>query len=62
MNWYLTTIIRKGVVIERGWMLAATDVELIDYARVMGYGIDITFLGAADMTSVTPELLPEERA
>jgi len=54
MNYYLTALTRGNRVIERGWMLAATDRELIDYARTMGYGIDITYLGRADLRACFP--------
>ena len=57
MKWYLTTLTYKGRVVERGWMLAESDLELITYARLMGYGIDIECLGAADMTAVMPTIL-----
>jgi hypothetical protein len=57
MNWYLTKFTRKGRPIERGWMLAETDHELIDYARIVGYSIEIEYLGAADMKAVLPTIL-----
>lgn len=57
MNWYLVTLTKNGTVRERGWMLAETDRELIDYARTMGFDIDIRYLGAAGMKAVTPEIM-----
>lgn len=59
MNWYLTTLTRGDKIVERGWMLAETDRELIDYARAMRYGIDVTYVGLADMTAVTCEVARE---
>lgn len=59
MNWYMTTLTRGGKIVERGWMLAASDTELVDYARTMGYGIDIEYLGRANMRAVTPEIEKE---
>ena len=60
MNWYMVTLTWRGAVIERGWMLAANDNELIQYAQAMGYGIDARRLGPADMSAVTPTLLNDE--
>jgi len=57
MNWYMTTLTKHGRVIESGWMLAQTDRELIDYAHAMGYGIDIRFIGPANMHAVLPEVI-----
>jgi hypothetical protein len=54
MNYYMAALTRRGTVIELGWMLAADDNELIQYARTMGYGIDIWYLGQADMSAVMP--------
>lgn len=57
LHWYLVTVTYRGQAQEHGWMLAETDRELIDYARDMGFGIDIEYLGVADMNAVTPEIL-----
>jgi hypothetical protein len=57
VNWYLVTLTKAGAIVERGWMLARTDTELIDYARTMRYDIDIEFLGRADMAAVTCEIV-----
>jgi len=59
MNYYLVRLTYHGIVTEYGWMLAATDRELIDYARIMGYGIDIQYLGQANLASVLCEIVPE---
>ena len=53
MNYYMTTFTKGERIVERGWMLAATDRELVDYARTMGYGIDCQYLGRADMAAVS---------
>lgn len=58
MNWYMVTFTRRSHIVESGWMLAASDIELVTYARTMGYGIDIQFMGVANMAAVTPEILP----
>lgn len=47
MNWYLVLLAQKGRTIDRGWMLASDDNELVSYARVMGYSIAIEYLGKA---------------
>jgi hypothetical protein len=57
MNWYMVTLTSRGATVAWGWMLAATDIELVDYARKMGYGIDIEYKGIADMNAVTPEIV-----
>jgi hypothetical protein len=57
MFWYLTTLSKKGKQIGSGWMMAANDMELVEHARMMGYSIDIQFLGQADMRSTFPKLL-----
>lgn len=57
MNYYLVTLVWRGKTVERGWMLAADDMELISYARTLGYGIDIEYLGRANMQAVCCEVL-----
>ena len=58
LHYYLTLLTHRGRTVEHGWMLAADDNELVAYARTMGYGIAITHLGEADISSVTPALVP----
>jgi hypothetical protein len=58
MNYYLTMLMKSGAVVQHGWMMAETDNELVVYARNMGYGIDLTYLGEADMSSETPRIVP----
>ena len=41
LRWYRATFMQGGQVVESGWMLAADDDELVNYAKVMGYGIDV---------------------
>jgi len=57
MNWYMTSLTKDGKNVERGWMLASSDMELIEYARIMGYSIDIRYIGEADMKSLIPQIL-----
>lgn len=47
MHWYLCALTQAGQSIEFGFMLATTDRELIDKARVMGYSIDLKYIGPA---------------
>lgn len=56
--YYLATFTRLGAVVEYGWMLAAHDTELVNYARTMGYSIDYALLGQADLTTLMPRVLP----
>lgn len=57
MHWFLTYLTKGGKTIEAGWMLAENGDELIQYANIMGYGIDLTYLGPADMSSILPKIL-----
>lgn len=59
--WFMVTATYKGIVRDRGWMLASGANELIEWAKAMNYGIDIEFLGPADMTSPFPTLLMEKK-
>lgn len=56
MNYYLTTFIKNKRVVEHGWMLAHDDNELVEQARQLGYGIEIIYMGEADMSAVTCEV------
>lgn len=56
MHWYFARVTWRNRQIEAGWMLAADDAEILDYARAMGYSVDYTYIGVADMSSVTPKL------
>lgn len=59
MNWYFVVLSSNGGshIHEAGWMLAADDMELVWYALCMGYGIDIKYLGEANMQAFFPEVL-----
>ena len=60
MNWYFVYLTREGRLQQWGWMLALDDMELIDYAQSMNLGIDITFLGKADMQCTFPKVKGQE--
>ncbi len=58
MHYYLTIFTLKGRVIDRGWMMAKSADELIEYASTMRYGIALTYLGEADTTSAVLQIVP----